>query len=286
MQQRSVSAIAVVLIGLVPTIVGGPIFAVVFTCIVMFGYQELTRLLGLKQDKLVYAGYVLLAISAFFAYIGPQKDLFPVFVALAIFVPLVVGMFDPVEGKDVISEWCRTSIATLYLGVAVYAAVSLRQIEGRADITWFDSLGKGLTLTNRDTAAGLGWILLAILVTWLADTAAYLVGRSVGRTALLPRVSPKKTVEGAVGGFIAAGMTALICILLFGIDINPLAGLLLGVFLGGVGMIGDLCESLLKRKAGIKDSGSLIPGHGGMLDRIDALIFVLVATWLFVPFLG
>jgi phosphatidate cytidylyltransferase len=286
MQQRVISAVAVVLIGLVPTIVGGPVFAIVFTVIAMFGYQELTKLLGLKQDRLVYAGYVLLALASVFAYLRPQNDLFPMFVALAFFVPLVLALFDPMEGKDVISEWTRTSAATLYLGIATYAAVSLRQIEGRADIEWFDSLGKGLTFTHRDTAAGLGWILLAVLVTWLADTAAYLVGKSVGRTPLLPRVSPNKTVEGTVGGFIAAGLTALICILVFGIDINPLSGLLLGVLLGGVGMIGDLCESLLKRKAGIKDSGDLIPGHGGVLDRIDALVFVVIATWLFIPFLG
>jgi phosphatidate cytidylyltransferase len=286
MQQRAISAAVVVLVGLVPTIVGGPVFAIVFTVIAMFGYQELTGLLGLKQNRLVYAGYVLLALASVFAYLRPQNDLFPVFVALALFAPLVLTLFDPMEGKNVVSEWTRTSAATLYLGIATYAAVSLRQIEGRGDIGWFDSLGKGLTFTQRDTAAGLGWILLAILVTWLADTAAYLVGKSVGRTPLLPRVSPNKTVEGTVGGFIAAGLTALICILVFGIDINPLSGLLLGVLLGGVGMIGDLCESLLKRKAGIKDSGDLIPGHGGVLDRIDALVFVVIATWLFIPFLG
>lgn len=285
MQQRAVSSIAVILIGLVPAIVGGPIFALAFTFIAMLGYHELATMLGSDQDRLTYVGYVLIPVAALFAYVRPQNDLFPLFVALATFAPLVVVVFDPMERQDVINLWMRTSVSTLYLGLAAYAAISLRQIEGRADISWFDAMGKGLTLTNRETSTGLGWLLLAILVTWLADTAAYLVGRAVGRTPLLPRVSPRKTVEGAIGGFIAAGLTALICILAFGIDINPLTGLLLGILLGGIGMIGDLCESLLKRKAGVKDSGTLIPGHGGVFDRIDALIFVIIATWLFVPFL-
>ncbi len=285
MRQRALSSVAVVFIGLVPAIVGGPVFTLAFAIIAMAGYQELATILDLRHGNQRLVGYVLIAAAALFAYVHFDNSLFPLFVVLAVFVPLVVAVFDPTEQEDVIAAWTRTAAATLFLGVATYAAVSLRQIEGRADTAWFDAVGKGLTFTHRETAAGLGWLLLAILVTWLADTAAFLVGRSVGRTPLLPRVSPRKTVEGAVAGFIAAGLTAIICILAFGIDINPLTGLLLGVLLGGVGMIGDLCESLLKRKAGVKDSGGLIPGHGGVLDRIDALVLVIIVTWLIVPFL-
>ncbi|HWV35674.1 MAG TPA: phosphatidate cytidylyltransferase [Thermomicrobiales bacterium] len=288
MRQRAVSSIAIVLIGLIPAILGGPFFALAFTLIAVIAYHELATLLGARQNIAMITGYVLIVLAALLAYARPGDELFPAFVALAVFGPLIVAVFAPDsgnQGDDTYASWVRVSIAALYLGVATFAAISLRQMEGPVDSTWFESLGKGMTFTDRDTATGLGWLLLAILVTWLSDTAAYLVGRSVGRTPLLPRVSPKKTIEGAIGGFIAAGLTALICILAFGIDINPLTGLIVGVLLGGIGMIGDLCESLIKRKAGVKDSGTLIPGHGGVLDRIDALVFVIITTWLLVPFL-
>ncbi|HEU0164167.1 MAG TPA: phosphatidate cytidylyltransferase [Thermomicrobiales bacterium] len=284
MRQRAISSIVVVLIGLVPAIVGGPLFAIVFALIAMLAYHELIAILGLEPDILVMSGYALVAFAAIAAYSSPTR-LFPVYVALSIFLPVIIGVLDPQVEEDILLRWGRVSVASLYVGIAAFAAIALRQLEGVPKTGWFDSIGSGLTFTDRDTSIGLAWLLLAILVTWLSDTVAYLVGRSVGRTPLIPRVSPKKTVEGAVGGFIAAGLTALICILVFGIDINPLTGLLVGLLLGGIGMLGDLCESLLKRKAGIKDSGTLIPGHGGVLDRIDALIFVIVATWLIVPFL-
>lgn len=273
-----------VLIGLIPAILGGPLFALAFVLIAILAYNELIAILGLDADPLVYAGYALIVAAGVAAYASPGR-LFPVYVALAVFVPIIIAVADPDTRDDLLTRWGRVSVSSLYLGLAAFAAIALRQLEGSASIGWFDSLGQGITFNNRNTAAGLGWLLLSILVTWLSDTAAYLVGRAIGRTPLIPRVSPKKTVEGAIAGFIAAGLTALICILAFGIDINPLTGFLVGVLLGGVGMVGDLCESLLKRKAGVKDSGSLIPGHGGILDRIDALVFVIVATWLLVPFI-
>ena len=110
-----------------------------------------------------------------------------------------------------------------------------------------------------------------ILATWLGDTGAYLVGRSFGRTPLLPAVSPKKTVEGLVGGLVGSMLAGGIGAVLFGLDVPWHLGVVLGLALGVIGQLGDLCESLLKRQAGVKDSGTLIPGHGGMLDRIDAL---------------
>jgi phosphatidate cytidylyltransferase len=134
-------------------------------------------------------------------------------------------------------------------------------------------------------AEGLGWFLLALLVTWMSDTFAYLVGRSIGRKPLMPRVSPRKTVEGAIGGLIAAGIAATLVAGVCELPINPVIAFVVGVLLGILGMLGDLFESQLKRRAGVKDSGTAIPGHGGFLDRIDALIWVLLATFAIVPFL-
>lgn len=107
----------------------------------------------------------------------------------------------------------------------------------------------------------------------LTDTGAYYVGRSLGRHKLSPRISPGKTVEGAIGGFVTAVLTGLVCKVTFFTEIPITHALGLGAAIGLVGQIGDLAESMLKRGAGVKDSGNLLPGHGGMLDRIDSILF-------------
>jgi phosphatidate cytidylyltransferase len=120
---------------------------------------------------------------------------------------------------------------------------------------------------------------VTILITWLSDSGAYLLGRAFGKTPLIPVVSPKKTVEGLIGGLVAAALTGAVTVSVFGLDVHWALGLAVGIAIGIVGVIGDLAESVLKREAGVKDSGNLIPGHGGMLDRLDALLFTFVAGW-------
>ncbi len=107
----------------------------------------------------------------------------------------------------------------------------------------------------------------------MTDTGAYYTGRSIGRHKLAPRVSPGKTIEGAVGGFITAIITGPLCRLIFFPEIPLLHAALLGAAIGIIGQIGDLAESMLKRGADVKDSGTLLPGHGGMLDRVDSILF-------------
>jgi phosphatidate cytidylyltransferase len=107
----------------------------------------------------------------------------------------------------------------------------------------------------------------------LTDTGAYYTGRSIGRHKLAPRISPGKTIEGAVGGFIAAIITGPLCRLIFFPEIPLLHAALLGALIGIIGQVGDLAESMLKRGADVKDSGTLLPGHGGMLDRVDSILF-------------
>ena len=138
-----------------------------------------------------------------------------------------------------------------------------------------------------------GAVLLAfpLAVTWIADTAAYLVGSLVGRRKLIPTVSPGKTVEGGVAGLITAVMVGGFMGWFFlGIHPDPLIAILLGGsmgFLMGITVqLGDLIESLFKREAGVKDSGVLLPGHGGILDRFDALIFTLPLTYALVRLVG
>ncbi len=122
-------------------------------------------------------------------------------------------------------------------------------------------------------AFGAGWVLLTLFATFSNDTAAFAVGRAIGRHKLAPLVSPGKTVEGAIGGLIATTVAVPVVAYVLGLPVGwPL--LALGPVLALVAQGGDLAESYLKRVAGVKDSGSLLPGHGGMLDRIDALLFV------------
>ena len=127
-------------------------------------------------------------------------------------------------------------------------------------------------------------VFLLFFVVWGSDTAAYYVGGALGRRPLAPRVSPKKTVEGAIGGVLGALVAAFVA---RGWFMNRLTAgdcLFLGLALGTIGILGDLVESMLKRGAGLKDSASLVPGHGGILDRMDSLLYagpVLYYYYLF-----
>jgi phosphatidate cytidylyltransferase len=128
-------------------------------------------------------------------------------------------------------------------------------------------------------AQGPALLLFALVVIWVSDTAAYFVGKAIGKHALAPRLSPKKTWEGAVAGFLGSLLVALA----FTPWVNvPLVHLLGMAAVGNVaGQMGDLLESAYKRSAGVKDSGSLLPGHGGVLDRIDALILAIPVVWYY-----
>ena len=148
----------------------------------------------------------------------------------------------------------------------------------RVGIALLAPLYTGMTLSAlvqlRALVSGPWWIILALAVTWMNDTGGYFAGRAFGKHKLYPRISPSKTWEGAIGGAAASTAGALIIKFCF-LTTIPLWGAAL-IGLGGsiIGPLGDLSESMLKRAFGAKDSGAMLPGHGGLLDRIDALLFV------------
>jgi phosphatidate cytidylyltransferase len=136
-------------------------------------------------------------------------------------------------------------------------------------VNWL--LGFGFWL--RDLPSGREWVLLLIGVTWLGETAAYVVGSSVGRHPLAPLISPKKTIEGALAQILVSVLAAVVAQAWFFTALPLGHALMVGAGLGVVGQMGDLVESALKRSLRTKDTGHLIPGHGGILDRIDSLLF-------------
>lgn len=130
----------------------------------------------------------------------------------------------------------------------------------------------GYTFWLRDLEHGVEWILLLVSVTWLGETAAYVVGSTLGRHKLAPSISPRKTIEGAVAQLVMSGLAALGARAWFFPALSLDGALVAGLLLGVVGQAGDLIESAIKRSVGTKDTGRLIPGHGGMLDRVDSLL--------------
>jgi phosphatidate cytidylyltransferase len=134
--------------------------------------------------------------------------------------------------------------------------------------------------------AGTAWVILAFVLTWANDTFAYFTGLAFGKHKLYEAVSPKKTWEGVAGGFVGSVLGALAVHRWLGPQVGPGLAVVIGAGAGVFGPLGDLVESLLKRATGVKDSSRLIPGHGGLLDRIDALLFVAPWVYLFAAWLG
>ncbi|MFW6067788.1 MAG: phosphatidate cytidylyltransferase [Myxococcota bacterium] len=132
---------------------------------------------------------------------------------------------------------------------------------------------------------GGSWVVLTMTLAWLGDTGGYFAGRFLGKHKLYPAVSPKKTIEGSIGGLLGSMLGALAAHFWYLQELPLVDGILLALVAGGFGQMGDLCESLLKRSTGVKDSGTILPGHGGLLDRIDALVFTAPITWIYATWL-
>jgi phosphatidate cytidylyltransferase len=183
-----------------------------------------------------------------------------------------------------------TATVMVALGARLLSGRELREAAGRTGITLLGILYVGLLITPlallRPLPSGTAWIALALGMTALNDTAAYFAGRFLGRHKLHPRISPAKTVEGAVGGVIGSVVAAAIVKHFFLPEISWGECAILGVPAGILGQIGDLCESMIKRGAGIKDSGRVLPGHGGVLDRIDGLLFVAPYVYVYARWAG
>ena len=142
----------------------------------------------------------------------------------------------------------------------------------------------GYMVAVRGLDDGRNWVYFTFFVTFASDTSAFFAGRALGRNKLAPDISPAKTREGAIGGVIGAVLVSLLFLLPTPLQLpfNWIHAIILGLLVSVFGQLGDLVESLLKRNAGVKDSGRLLPGHGGLLDRMDSVVFAGVVVYYYV----
>jgi phosphatidate cytidylyltransferase len=138
-----------------------------------------------------------------------------------------------------------------------------------------------LAVMRKEVEGGAGFVLYALGFAWMSDTGGYFAGRFLGKHKLYEAVSPKKTIEGSIGGLAASAAWGVAGHFTFASSVPLLHAAVLGLVAGGLGQAGDLGESLLKRSTGVKDSGQIVPGHGGILDRVDALILTSTAVYLY-----
>lgn len=280
MRTRLVSSFAVVLLGLAPTLVGGPVFALALVMLGIAGFREYVELAarigGAEVTSLAGIGAVAIGAFALAAFLGGTAILLFAAVVVALIAPLTVVL---ASTRGSFLAWSLIGFGCLYFGLPTFAAIVLRSTPGDIGPIWLSDLAARLSLGWTAHPRGLAWAVIVVVATWIADTVAYLAGRSIGGRKLAPRISPNKTVAGAVAGLIGAAAVGALGFQVFALG-NPWAGFVVGSALGIAGQVGDLGESLLKRQAGVKDSGTLIPGHGGLLDRIDALLFAFTAGLL------
>lgn len=181
-----------------------------------------------------------------------------------------------------------TFMTALYLGLCLGSAVGVREIFTIAEFpvaTVFGTATLDAAQHTRLDHWGGGTVIAMLAAIWMCDSAAYFGGRAMGRHKLFERVSPKKTWEGALWGAAGAVATMLAAQALVLDYLSPVHAVVLGLLVGTLGQLGDLAESLLKRDAGVKDSSTLLPGHGGVFDRFDSFIFVAPAFFLYLDFI-
>ncbi len=205
-------------------------------------------------------------------------------IAVAGAIPLMAAFG---ESGDLLPGWSGLALAFATIAamiVFLFRRAPLELVPRSLSVVVFSWFYCGLLVASlvgvRDRF-GVAWVIVAFVVSWANDTFAYFAGHAFGRHKLYERISPKKTWEGFAGGLGGSVVGALAVLwLLHPRALTPAAAVVVGLGGGVLGPLGDLAESMVKRAAGVKDSGKIIPGHGGLLDRIDALLFV--APWVYV----
>jgi phosphatidate cytidylyltransferase len=249
---------------------GGPWIAlVVGLAVVLAGLEAFRLLTAAGHASLPLLGVVLAVVVA----LGDSVKQLPggsgLLLAALGFVLVGIGALTRLDPREGLAVFVTTTFGAMYVGLLGFIA--------RLAST-------GSAVVPGAPLGGLGaeraWIAALVLVVWAFDTFAYAAGRRFGKHGFMRHISPSKTVEGVVGGAVAAAIVGAVLVAALG---RPwLAGLGFGLVVGAAAQAGDLGESMLKRAAGAKESGTLIPGHGGMLDRVDSFLFAAPVAFFYV----
>ena len=272
---------------------GGPLAALlaVASALAAWEFFRLARAAGaspLGDVGTALAGLVPIAVHAHFLDVVRLRPSHAAIVLLAILATMIWAR--GVRGRPMTAA-AVTVLGVVYTGGLLSFAYSLRYHD---TVRYYDALpDAGARLAGVAVSPGGVLLLMPVLLTWASDIGGYVVGRAVGGRKLIPAVSPSKTVAGAIGGLVASIVVAWLAVRLLlrpvaQLAFSPLGTMVFGVVISVAAQVGDLFESLLKREAGAKDSSTLIPGHGGVLDRFDSLFFALptaqlLADWLLIP---
>lgn len=255
LRTRVLSAAVLLAIVAVPAVLGGWPFLLLVVAAGALGAWEYASLFRQGGARPLTWLCILLAVLFIAQGQWPDGISLPLLLTFAVAGSLIIVLWH--DSPQPATDWALTLTGALYIGWLLNAFVRLRA-----------------------EPDGLAWLLLGALSIWAADVTAYFAGRAFGRHPWWPRHSPKKTWEGYGSGVVAAAILASVTGALL-LDLSLLEGLALGLAIGLIAPLGDLGESMIKRQAGAKDSSHLIPGHGGLLDRIDSLLITipLVFYW-------
>ncbi len=270
MRQRAITAAVLVPVLLVVLALGGVVLAAAIAIITVLAAREVFTLLRMAgHPTLLLLGTVLavlIVVEATFPDVLEGSGLLLVAVGIVL---IAVASFSIPDPRDGLATWIGTVFGALYVSLLAFVVRLGHAAPPVPTDAPLDFLG-----------AERGWILLLILAVWSYDTGAYLVGKQFGREKFLTHISPSKTYAGLIGGVVAT--TVVVAVFLWGLGQSPVHALVLGPLTALAAQSGDLSESMLKRAAGAKDSSDLIPGHGGMLDRIDSFLFAAPIVTLYV----
>ena len=270
LRQRAISAAILIPPLVVALLLGGPwIVAVVVVATALAARETFQLLTGAGYPSLAWLGIAFAIALVLDAAIVPSIDASGVLLVATGAILAAIGSFAKADPRDGLATWVTTIFG------AFYAAMLGFVLRLGHDAPALPS-GAPLEAIGADRA----WILLLVLAVWSYDTGAYFIGKRFGRRKFLSHISPSKTYAGLIGGIVAA--TVVSAAVLFGLGEQPVTALIVGPLLSLAAQAGDLAESMLKRAAGAKDSGRLIPGHGGILDRVDSFLFAAPVLALYV----